>query len=552
MAHGHIKKSAVVFVDVIIPVHNAAATIRESVFSALKQEVPKATKFRGRHLHILDGISFDIAVCCYDDGSTDDSFKILQEMKISLEEKVCTQIESVRSKLLISRNDDGISRGAGVARNRAVSLRKHTEGIIENNHFLCLLDSDDIMHKHRVAEQVSVLLNLRRDEMHETLLGSTFNRIPAESTWHYTHWANNLTDERLILERFREVTILQPTWMLTRKRFDFLGGYIEAPTRRTEEDKIQVKAQENENPSSYQYKLIHPVYDTTETLRLAEDLRFFHAHLGCGKEQECRQDGKDETCSSSGVNGKLKLHRTEEPLVTYRHRAGQSQSSSTPRKLLLQLRAKSFEDTILRCDKRWMYDDKKRKGGFVIWGAGRDGKDFFKSLSPEIRCHVRCFVDVDEKKIKSGYYTCPSTSSKEKQCTKTDKMTRTPIVHFSMLAANDTVREEMIEKWINGDHASNNHDEINGRISKKRPRSINHERKATSAEKAPQVSKRNKENQRPTHNISKRDASNLVMLEELKELPVVVCVAMYRTNGVLERNVKNIGRTEGVNLWHFS
>ena len=44
---------------------------------------------------------------------------------------------------------------------------------------------------------------------------------------------------------------------------------------------------------------------------------------------------------------------------------------------------------------------------------------------------------------------------------------------------------------------------------------------------------------------------------ELKEglkfgdLPVVVCVAMYRTDGKLEENVATIGRVEGKNLWHF-
>ena len=36
------------------------------------------------------------------------------------------------------------------------------------------------------------------------------------------------------------------------------------------------------------------------------------------------------------------------------------------------------------------------------------------------------------------------------------------------------------------------------------------------------------------------------------KLPVVVCVAMYRTNGVLEKNCSMIGRNEGEDLWHFS
>jgi len=38
----------------------------------------------------------------------------------------------------------------------------------------------------------------------------------------------------------------------------------------------------------------------------------------------------------------------------------------------------------------------------------------------------------------------------------------------------------------------------------------------------------------------------------LPKLPVVVCVAMYRTNGALEANVKSVKRTEGHDLWHFS
>lgn len=38
---------------------------------------------------------------------------------------------------------------------------------------------------------------------------------------------------------------------------------------------------------------------------------------------------------------------------------------------------------------------------------------------------------------------------------------------------------------------------------------------------------------------------------EFGDLPVMVCVAMYRTGGKLEENVRSIGRKEGVDLWHF-
>ena len=38
----------------------------------------------------------------------------------------------------------------------------------------------------------------------------------------------------------------------------------------------------------------------------------------------------------------------------------------------------------------------------------------------------------------------------------------------------------------------------------------------------------------------------------IRDLPVVVCVAMYRTNGALESNVASIGRVEGKDVWHIS
>ena len=68
--------------------------------------------------------------------------------------------------------------------------------------------------------------------------------------------------------------------------------------------------------------------DSGSTLRLAEDTRFFHAHLRAG--------------------GRLHLHRTPDPLLTYRHQSGLSQSSRTPRRLLLKLRARAWEDAVFR------------------------------------------------------------------------------------------------------------------------------------------------------------------------------------------------------------
>ncbi len=201
------EESPTAYVDVIIPVHNAAKTIVEAVQSAMHQSVPQ---------HLLHCISnIDVAVCCRDDGSDDDSWKLLLQLQERYKRER-NQDWKIRTKLLLSR--DGVSRGAGYARNRAASLR----GLLsQGDHFLCLLDSDDVMHETRVAEQVCAMLALENRD--RTILGCTFDRDPPDSTWHYAQWANGLSDERLMLERYREVTVLQPTWMLPKSRFPVLG-----------------------------------------------------------------------------------------------------------------------------------------------------------------------------------------------------------------------------------------------------------------------------------------------------------------------------------------
>mmetsp|Transcript_7462 Transcript_7462/g.9458 ORF Transcript_7462/g.9458 Transcript_7462/m.9458 type:complete len:137 (-) Transcript_7462:1102-1512(-) len=79
-------------------------------------------------------------------------------------------------------------------------------------------------------------------------------------------------------------------------------------------------------------------------------------------------------------------------LLTYRFVQG-SMSSQTPRKVLLRLRLRAFERRVLS---KWPQ--------FSIWGAGRDGKDFYNNLRPEFRDKVVEFYDIDAKKIKNGYH----------------------------------------------------------------------------------------------------------------------------------------------------
>ncbi len=480
------KHDVSLLVDVIIPVHNASTTIQEAVRSSMSQTIPE-------HLTAqLEPYSLSVSVCCYDDGSTDASWSILQTLQdefadMSQEKKKC-----ILSKLFIERSSDGIARGAGFSRNKAVALQtKSTEN--ERHHFLCLLDSDDIMHPHRVAEQLSFMLALAQEKREKTLLGCNFDRDPPDSTWHYCQWANSIKDDRLILERFREVTVLQPTWFLCRKRLLDLGGYVEAPPAESSEaDMAAFFAGE----SKFHNRLVHSTHDTAESLRLAEDLRLFHDHL-----------------DSDGI---VSLHRTKDALVTYRHTGG-SQSFRTSRRLLLQLRVLALERSVLRSHPSWKEDDCH----FVVWGAGRDGKEFYKALSEDIRSRVYCFVDVDEKKLQTGRYM--------NQTFNTD----IPIIHFSFLISDANTRLRVQADWELGKDT----DAFLGRINKGKPDDV--------TANVDHLSKRRKSAQRAPLTAQGLD------IDKLQRLPVVVCVAMHRTAGMLEKNVETIGRCEGSNLWHF-
>jgi len=369
-----------VTVDVVIPVHNSGKTIVECLESVCTQTYD---------LNL-------ITVCIFDDSSTDSSKEIISSF---IESKSTTTDLKFRFGF-----HKGGSRGAGFARNEAVKL--------SDSLMIALLDSDDVMMPDRILCQVQSIY--ATDSVDSTICGCKFFRLPENSTAHYSEWANSLTDRRLYLEQFRELTVLQPTWLFSRSLFTELGGY---------NNKLSLA---DEEPSE---------------LRLAEDFRFFHAHL--------ENNGKLMVVGG-GAGG-------DEPLLMYRHSDDNSNlSSKTPRKLIMRLRLKSFEERILR-ESGGNWSD-----GFVVWGAGRDGKEFIKSLSPDLLPRVKFIVDVDEKKIAAGYHH------------------RNRNIHIDI--KNFRVLQE----------------------------------------------------------------------EEFKGLPVVVCVAMYRTGGKLEENVRSVGRTEGVDLWHFN
>mmetsp|Transcript_2752 Transcript_2752/g.6448 ORF Transcript_2752/g.6448 Transcript_2752/m.6448 type:complete len:487 (+) Transcript_2752:2-1462(+) len=482
------KKRQEIVVDVIIPVHNAEKTIKEAVCSAMDQCIPENL--------LMENFEMSVNVCCYDDGSQDGSSTILNSLSESYSKETVAngKKNQIPSTLMIGTCPDGKGRGAGYARNRAIELSPESSG--DGIRFLCLLDSDDIMHRHRIAEQTYYMMNsVVEDQRSRTLLGSSFERDPPDSTWHYSKWANTLSQDRLMLERFREVTILQPTWFMCRSRWKLLGGYVEAPLSGTAADLLESEVQ------SQRHRLVHKTHDDLKSLRLAEDLRFFHEHLAKG--------------------GILRRVNTDTPLVTYRHN-GESQSYRTSRKLLQQLRVLAFERSILNSDPLWQEND----GQFVVWGAGRDGKDFVKTLRADLRKRIYCFVDLDSKKLESGIYWNRALDLD------------IPIVHYSYLAKDASVRAGAQKEWEDGLDTNSTVGCIDKSNGSKGQENLDSE--------TPRKAKRRRLLQIPTLESSGLSESLL------QELPVVVCVAMYRTNGVLEANVKSIGRTEGKDLWHFS
>lgn len=119
--------------------------------------------------------------------------------------------------------NSGTTGGCGFAKNCAV---KQSHG-----KYLCFQDADDVMYPERIAKQVEVLKNHpsaivgTHFEYLTVLLDSAIRRKPENSMRHYSEWMNKLTDADLELYQYREVLIIQPTWMMTRETFDKVGGY---------------------------------------------------------------------------------------------------------------------------------------------------------------------------------------------------------------------------------------------------------------------------------------------------------------------------------------
>ncbi|VDK74680.1 unnamed protein product [Litomosoides sigmodontis] len=108
----------------------------------------------------------------------------------------------------------------------------------------------------------------------------------------------------------------------------------------------------------------------TEPVGYPEDLRFFYDALKIGAD----------------------FIKVEESLVIYRYHPNCA-SLDVTEEVIWKMRVVMFEELILS---KWKE--------FMVWGAGKVGKKFYKSLNSENRLKVTAFCDVDVKKLKCGRY----------------------------------------------------------------------------------------------------------------------------------------------------
>lgn len=254
-------------------------------------------------VHSNDGL---IELSAYDDGSTDESWhRLLTWWAPYLRQ---------RGWLVTLGRGTPPARGCGHAKNRAVAQ--------SSGEWLCFQDVDDLSLPERLERQLAACR--RRSGC---LVGCQVRRQPEGSTARYIRWANGMSEAQLVLHRFRECTLLMPTWFMARATFEASGRFREEK---------------------------------------CEDLLFLQAHVLRGGS----------------------LHRVDVVLVEYRYHAAAA-THAIPRQTLLHHRVSAIEVAILE---HWPH--------FSIWGAGRDGRDFFKALQPRLRQRVVAFCDVDEKKVR--------------------------------------------------------------------------------------------------------------------------------------------------------
>eukprot|EP00049_Salpingoeca_infusionum_P013537 m.252533 g.252533 ORF g.252533 m.252533 type:complete len:479 (-) comp15473_c4_seq1:82-1518(-) len=293
------------------------------------------------------------------------------------------------------------ARGISVARNRAVATSR--------GKYLCFLDADDIMQPERVTRQVKAI-----SKQPDSIVGTQFTRVPEDSTPRYTRWANEMSDVQLVTHRFKDCTLIQPTWMLSRRMFDLLGGY---PLCEAAED-LRMLLKHYELFVELHGNGLTPVQFDSQLVKqhAAHDpVRFTPADAST---QHNSGGGKVQSRSELDAQYPSPFVLVREPLVIYRF-GFSSQTHRVSKELLREVRVEALCRQVL-CHPPW-------NKGFAIWGAGKYGRALFRTLPKEFQTNVTAFFDIADKKVGTMYTYLGTSGRKVEQ--------EVPIRHVSELTS---------------------------------------------------------------------------------------------------------------------
>jgi glycosyltransferase involved in cell wall biosynthesis len=171
-------------VSVILPCHNAAATLEAAVSSVVAQS------FRDWELII------------FDDGSTDASPEVAERLAT----------EDARIRVVASEHG-----GIVVALQRACALAR--------GEFLARMDADDYSYPNRLTKQMATMADDKEVALCGTLVRSVGEEV-GPGRRRYDAWLNAVvTHEEMVRELFIECPVAHPTFLLRRSSFEAVGGY---------------------------------------------------------------------------------------------------------------------------------------------------------------------------------------------------------------------------------------------------------------------------------------------------------------------------------------
>uniref|UniRef100_A0A1I7ULY0 Glyco_trans_2-like domain-containing protein n=1 Tax=Caenorhabditis tropicalis TaxID=1561998 RepID=A0A1I7ULY0_9PELO len=181
-------------VSVIIPARNAEKFLRETLNGLLAQTAVESAK---------------IEICLADDGSVDDTVRILENARIEFEE--------LGMKVTVSHVVQ--PGGVGAAKDCAVRSSK--------GRYLCFNDADDVSAPNRIKNQLELARKISKSEDDFIFVGGQFHRLPEGSTTRYTNWANSMNGDKIRNQVYTShgPTLVAPTWFISRALFEKVGGF---------------------------------------------------------------------------------------------------------------------------------------------------------------------------------------------------------------------------------------------------------------------------------------------------------------------------------------